>query len=191
MLDADDLQFIREKIAVEVWGGFKDEDEVRKWVAAEPGVDDESLVDELTAYVTQQFRQHRRREARWRKSTMNDSIDRAFDEMNLHGIVALQNAGYTLSDGWSEAHQAADVLAAPARGAVFYHSQDLEAGVAGEGLMLAFGAFESDPLKRDSGSAVIGREVCDVLAANGVRAKWDGAVESRIEIPPFVWRKRR
>ncbi|UGQ11317.1 hypothetical protein LO772_31725 [Yinghuangia sp. ASG 101] len=121
----------------------------------------------------------------------DDAIDRSFDELNDRGIVALQNAGDTMSDGWTDVYEVASTRSAPARGAVFYHGQDLDADVAGEGLRLAFGAFEDDLAKRDDPGAEIARDVRDVLTSHGVRVKWDGAVSSRIEIPPFAWRKRR
>ncbi|MFI6984222.1 DUF6891 domain-containing protein [Embleya sp. NPDC050154] len=191
MLDEYDIQCMREHVALAVWGGFKDEDQVKAWVERQLGADDQALRDELKAYVAQLFREHRRRETRWRKPTANDALDRAFDELNKRGIIALQNAGETLSDGWTEAHEAASARPTPARGAVFYHGQDLESGVAGGGLMLAFGAFEDDLAKPDAASAAVAREVCDALTGHGVRVKWDGAVHSRIEILPFAWRKRR
>ncbi|MFI1585619.1 DUF6891 domain-containing protein [Embleya sp. NPDC020630] len=191
MLDEYDIQSMREHVAVAVLGGFEDEDQVRTWVERELGADDHALRDELTSHVAQLFREHRRREARWRKPTANDAIDRAFDTLNERGIIALQNPGYTLSDGWAEAHEAASARPTPARGAVFYHRQDLECGVAGGGLMLAFGAFEDDLAKRDAAGMAVAQEVCDTLAGHGVRATCDGTVHSRIEILPFAWRKRR
>jgi len=191
MLDAEDIRSMREQIVVAAWGGFEDEDEVEEWVEAELGADDVALGIALKAYIAREFREHGRREAAWREATTNDAIDRAFDELGHRGVIALQNAGSTLSDGWSDVHETASGLPTPARGAVFYHGQDLESGVAGGGLMLAFGAFEEDPVKRDAAGVAIAREVCEVLAAHGVRVKWDGDARSRIEVRPFPWRKRR
>ncbi|WTW95672.1 hypothetical protein OG216_20795 [Streptomycetaceae bacterium NBC_01309] len=191
MLDEYDVEGMREHIELAVRGGFKDADELEAWVERELGADYPELRDELNSLVAQRFREHRRREARWRKPTANDAIDQAFDKLNERGIIALQNAGHTLSDGWAEAHAAASARPTPARGAVFYDSQGLECGVAGGGLMLAFGAFEDDLAKRDAAGAAIAREVCDTLTAHGVRVKWEGTIHSRIEIRPFTWRKRR
>lgn len=190
-LDASDSEtaFLREQIELAVLGGFDDEWDIEDWLQDE--TTDEDLLDELKAYAEELFRKQQARENTWRTSTVNDAIDQAFEELNERGIVALQNAGYTMSDGWSDAHEAASELPEKPRGAVFYHGQDLESGVQGEGLMLAFGAFENDEAKSETASTAIAREVCDTLAAHGVQAKWDGSVHSRIEITPFSWRKRR
>jgi len=66
--------------------------------------------------------------------TVNDRIRRAFAELNKRGIVALQNAGMTMSDGWEDANETAT---SSTRGATFYHRQDLERAMHGEGLLLA------------------------------------------------------
>ena len=67
----------------------------------------------------------------------------------------------------SAAH-ASPANGATPRGAVFYHTQDLERGVAGEGLMLGFGVFHEDNDGDLEGNARLGQEVCQVLAAHGV-----------------------
>ena len=42
-----------------------------------------------------------------RPGGMNDALDAAFTELDGLGIVALQNAGYTQSDGWDDAREIA------------------------------------------------------------------------------------
>lgn len=128
--------------------------------------------------------------------SMNDRLDAAFDELNATGIVAVQGAGYTMSDGWSDVNAIATRLAeADAKkrphGATFFHQQDLERAVAGRGLLLAFGAYEDDDAKHDAASIAVGKRVCEVLNKHGVPTTWDESVEQRIAIPPFEWRKRR
>ena len=186
---ASETAFLREQIELAVVGGFDDEWDIEDWLKDE--TTDEDLLDELKAYAEELFQQQQARENGWRTPTVNDAIDQAFEELNERGIVALQNVGYTMSDGWGDAHEAASELPEKPRGAVFYHGQDLESGIQGEGLMLAFGAFEDDETKSEAASTVIAREVCDTLATHGVKVKWGGSVHSRIEIMPFSWQKRR
>lgn len=124
-------------------------------------------------------------------SAINDGIDAAFDELNATGIVALQCAGYTMSDGWSDVNHRASTRTPPPWGACFYHEQDLERAVAGRGLLLAFGAYEDDDAKHEARSLEVAKRICEVLKKHGVATEWDGTVEQRIRIPPFQWSRRR
>lgn len=183
------------RVEVAVRGGFEDEDELleglEEWVEDELGEANGALTAELEAHARKLLQEQRTLEANWREPTLNDALDSAFEELNANGIVALENAGYTMSDGWADVNEVAGYQDTPPRGAVFYHGQDLERGVAGEGLMLAFGAYENDSAKHEAASLAIGREVCDTLLRHGVKTEWNGSVQARIRIPPFEWRKRR
>ncbi len=128
-------------------------------------------------------------EASWPANTMNDRIDAAFKELGETGIVALQGAGYTLSDGWDEANDIAAQLEPAPRGAVFYHWQDLERGVRGEGLWLAYGAYvEGDG--QEQASLAIAAEACEVLRRHGVAVTFRGNIDERIFVEPFTWQRR-
>lgn len=141
------------------------------------------------AKLEQAWAEQEEQEAHWEPDTVNDRIDAAFDELAERGIVALQDAGYTMSDGWEDIREAAEESEG-AWGGVFFHRQDVERAVDGAGLMLAFGAF-ADGAEHEPESLRLGREVCEVLASHGVATEWDGTVHQRIAIPPFAWRKRR
>lgn len=184
-----------DRVEIAVRGGFEDEEDLldgmEQWVEDELGEADGALAEELLARAKKLLQEQRVLEAGWQEPTLNDAIDSAFEELNQNGIVALENAGYTMSEGWSDVNEVASYQDTPPRGAVFYHGQDLERGVAGEGLMLAFGAYEQDDAKHEAASLAIAREVCDTLARHGVKTEWNGSVDARIRIPPFEWRKRR
>jgi hypothetical protein len=128
-------------------------------------------------------------EATWPAVTTNDKIDAAFKELNEAGIVALQGAGYTMGDGWDEANDIAAQLENPPRGAVFYHWQDLERGVKGEGLWLAYGAYVEGE-GHEQASLAIAAEACEVLRRHGVAVTFRGTIEERIFIEPFTWQRR-
>ncbi|MFY0577344.1 DUF6891 domain-containing protein [Cystobacter fuscus] len=195
MSDDDSREHLLARVECAVRGGFEDEEELleelEQWVEDELGESDRALVETLDAHARKLFQAQRVREAGWGEPTFNDAIDSAFEELNGRGIVALENAGYTMSEGWSDVNEVASSQHTPPRGAVFYHGQDLERGVAGQGLMLAFGAYEEDDAKHEAASLAIAREVCEVLGRHGVRTEWDGSVGERIRIPPFEWRKRQ
>ena len=128
-------------------------------------------------------------EAGWPAVTTNDKIDAAFKELREAGIVALQGAGYTMSDGWDEANDMASQLDPPPRGAVFYHWQDLERGVRGEGLWLAYGAYVEGEA-HEQASLAIAAEACEALRRHGVAVTFTGDIEERIFIEPFTWQRR-
>jgi hypothetical protein len=72
-------------------------------------------------------------------------------------------------------------------GYCFFHSQDIDRALDGEGLMLAFGHLDSeDP---QDGIAV-GRTICDALRKEGFEVEWDGTAEQRINVPRLHWRRR-
>lgn len=129
------------------------------------------------------------REHTWSALTHNDRIDLAFADLNESGIIALQDAGYTMSDGWEDIGNAADETP-NARGGAFFHRQDVERAMSGEGLFIAFGSFDNGPWHA-SLSVMIAQEICDTLARHGVSARWSGDVDSRIATEPFEWKKRR
>ncbi|MCP3143044.1 DUF6891 domain-containing protein [Pyxidicoccus xibeiensis] len=191
----EDREHLFTQVREAVRGGCEDEDSILEGLEARVEMmledSDEALVEELAEYARRLFREQREREAAWSEPSLNDAIDSAFAELDAKGIVTLQGAGYTMSDGWYDVNELASRRSPQPRGAVFYHGQDLERGVRGEGLMLAFGAYEDDDAKHVAASLAIAREVCETLARHGVRTEWNGDVDQRIQIPPFVWRKRR
>jgi len=147
---------------------------------------------ELGAFMAELGRaltEQRAREKTWGERTHNDRIDAAFAKLRARGVVALQDAGYTMSDGWEDVHEARGEVD-DAWGAVFFHRQDVERGVRGEGLMLAYGAFVGGD-EHEPESLRLAREVCEVLGAEGVPCEWNGSLSARIQLPPFEWHKRR
>lgn len=124
---------------------------------------------------------------------VNEAIDAAFEQLRKAGIVALQNAGYTQSDGWDDAREAAEYetqCGRPPVGACFYQFQDLERAVDGAGLLIAFGAFSEegeDPEKVDARARQVASKVLETLRAHGVDASWSGDLKQRISIAPFEW----
>ncbi|AKI98677.1 NusA-like protein [Archangium gephyra] len=190
----DDLRaYLREQVEAAVLGGYQNDKQVLASIEelARHELRDGAQVEQLLEYTRRRLEEHRVEEASWTEPTVNDALDRAFEELTRQGILALQNAGYTLSDGWSVAKDAAEKRFEPIRGATFFHGQDVERGVLGVGLMLAFGAFEEDPARHDEASLAIAREVRETLARHGIETEWNGSVGTRIQIPPFEWRKRR
>ena len=154
---------------------------------------DSTTLAAMEAHARAGIEAQRVAEKTWPETTTNDRIDLAFADLDASGIVALQNAGYTQSDGWDDVNQLADERLARGprpRGATFFHGQDVERGVAGEGLLLAFGAYVDDEAARPAADTAIALDVVDALVRRGVSARWSGQPGARIEILPFPWQKR-
>ena len=182
----DDEKHLYGQIQVWVWSGFYDTDEAEQHLDGlyeddpEIGLDIEVVRKSLSA----EFAKKAVAEKSWPKETDCDRLDRVFDALDAAGIVALQNAGYTMSDGRSEAlhERGFDKY----HGYCFYHGQDLERAVRGGGLMLAFGDIDADPAKKTA----VGHEICASLARAGFNPIWNGDPERRIEFA-IDWKRRR
>lgn len=130
------------------------------------------------------------RERKWKHRTINDAIDEAFARLTKRGILALQNVGGTHATAWAEVLAEIDRRATRARntlGGTYFHSQDTERGIAGQGLSLGFGAVNGEP----DDDLKIARAVVTALRDEGVAYEWDGSRDTRVRILPFEWRKRR
>jgi predicted DNA-binding WGR domain protein len=113
----------------------------------------------------------------------------AFAALNAMRIVAIENCGYTQSDGWDDVNEVAGRLADAGkrqRAGVFYHGQDAARGRRGEGLFLTFGSYAKR--NADADSVAVGHIIVDVLKAHGFHPKWDGTLATRIHTGRFDWK---
>lgn len=183
MNDTD--RYILDEITTWVWSGFYDQDDVQEMIADILEDDADELY--LRSAVAPEFEKKAAAEARWPPETDCDRLDRAFAELNASGVIALQNAGYTMSDGLDDV---GDVLHQQSRthvkGYCFYHGQDLKRAVAGTGLMIAFGDLEDN--KAEKGK--IGDLVRATLEAHGFEIEWNGDPETRLNISNIDWKRR-
>lgn len=166
-----------------VRGGFRTAEEIVSVVCEEIFEDlDEA---EVAKEVEREFDALRREQASWPAETDCDRLTKAFDALNARGIVALENAGYTQSDGYDDVRDAAPP---GAQGYCFYHGQDLDRAVDGGGLYLAFGPL--DPAQEESDGPRVGRIVVEELARRGFKTEWNGTFDQRIFIPKIDWKRR-
>src|ERR1700752_5130342 len=109
-----------------VRGGFEERARIIEILCGEmyePGELDEA---EVIAAVDTAFAALAQDKATWPTTTDCDRLDGAFAVLNTRGIIALQNAGYTQSDGYDDVresyHEHSDRDAVI--GYCFYHGQD-------------------------------------------------------------------
>jgi len=169
-----------------VWSGFYGPDDIQEMIGdvlehdADEAMLRASAVSELAAKVTA--------EKTWPRVTDCDLLDAVFAELDRGGVIALQNAGYTMSDGYSDvSEQLAERNRDQVKGYCFYHGQDLERAVAGDGLMLAFGNLDAEP----AGKCAVGELVAVALRKAGFEVDWNGDPEKRIHLPRINWKRRR
>jgi hypothetical protein len=152
-------------------------DENSEWVKQKaPEIVDE-LVNNL--YVEQ---------AQWPEVTDCDRLDEAFSYLEKKGILCQQNFSCCGNCGageiWDEI-QSAKENGRQIRGYVFFHSQDTESGVEGDGLYINYGSTENG----DIAMLAIANEILDGLHEYGLQTEWDRSLTKRIKI--FVDWKRR
>lgn len=114
-------------------------------------------------------------------------LNAAFLALNRRGIIALHEAGFTLSDGYEDFQDAyeAHPNRASVTGYCFYHEQDVESARLGRSLCLAFGP--SDPDDEETRGPEVGRVVREELERVGLVVNWDGTFARRIEVVDFQW----
>ena len=179
-----------DEIATLVKAGFDDRDRILEIFMEEmyePGDLDQ---DEVEAALDAAITTHEGEKKTWPDVTDYDRLDSAFVSLRRLGVIALHNAGVTQSDGYSDFAEA--LAGAPDRsrieGYCFYHWQDLERAIAGEGLVLSFGP--TNPKDEESRGPAVGSIIVSVLEDAGFEVDWDGSFKQRIFIPNIDWKRR-
>lgn len=178
-----------ESVRQHVWSGFYDADDIVEIIDEaffEPGEVD---IDWLRACIAEEFQRKRDAEGRWEPITDCDRLDQAFEALNEQGILALQNAGYTLSDGLDDVTQRYHERGAECSGVVgycYYHGQDLEHVLADGTMCLAFGDINGD----DTKGVEVGRAIVVVLLRHGFKVEWPELIDVRIQLLGVNWQRR-
>lgn len=181
-----------QEVALHIRGGFDDRDRVVEAFCEEIYEPGELDPEEVEAAVDAAFARLEAEKAGWPEVTDCDRLDAVFAALRQRGIVALQNAGITQSDGYSDCSEEFASLSAQQRSRVigycFYHWQDVEHAVEGRGLFLAFGPV--DPKQEKTHGPAVGRVVVEELQKAGFATAWDGTFGARILIPKLDWKRR-
>jgi hypothetical protein len=179
--------YILERIRTWVWSGFYTPEEVQEMLG--DLLEEEGDVDarKLRAAVGPELAKKAAAEATWPEVTDCDRLDAVFAKLAASGLIAIQNAGYTISDGISDvSEQLSERDSSTVRGYCFYHGQDLERAVAGHGLMLAFADLDGDADKKRA----VGALVAAAFREAGFEVDWNGDPENRIDLPKIDWKRR-
>lgn len=181
----DDEQYVADSIDNWVRAGFYTHDDIEQMV--DDIIEEDVDADEMKSLIGPKLRAKLREERSWPAVTDCDRLDQVFYALCEQGICALANAGYTMSDGYSDVSEAvADAPDGHYTGFCFYHGQDVERAIEGEGVMLAFGDLGDDAAR----SVQVGQVIVDALKLAGFQADWDGTTQTRINLPVFDWKRR-
>ena len=140
-------QYILETIKAHVWSGFETADDIQEIIAdlLEEGADQSMLRQSVSIELNKKYQA----EKSWPQVTDVDRLDKVFQSLNSIGILCLHNAGYTMSDGHDDSHDALiDYPKGQFFGYCFYHRQDLERAISGGGLRLPMITSEVMCLKK-------------------------------------------
>jgi hypothetical protein len=186
----DNEAVARDAVRRYVWSGFYGSDEIVEIIDESifrPGEIDK---DWLRAEIERAFSKKLEEQKNWPTHTDCDRLDRVFDALNNQGILALQNAGYTQSDGMSDVSQfyfEAGGEQSGIEGYCFYHGQDLEGVMESGELWLTFG----DIAGKDEAGVGIGQRIRRVFEAAGFVVEWDGSIKTRLLVKGIRWQRRR
>lgn len=152
---------------------------------------DENDFDEtwLKHEIDYRLKKHKEDSLKWQKPTDFDRLVKSFDELNKKKIVSIHKAGYTKSDGENDCFEIITELneiGICAKGFCYYHTQDLERAIGKEQMLfIGFDSFNGN----DALAKEVAEEIISVLTKNGFTIKWNGSLDSRIEILNIHWKK--
>ncbi len=173
-----------------VRGGFEDEDDIFAIIAEDTFDLSGQERDDARQEIERLWAEHEAEKATWPAVTDCDRLDDAFRSLSGMGIICLQNAGLTQSDGYQDFREALGRHPNPVevQGYCFFHGQDLARAVNGHGLYMAFGP--SDPRQEEQEGPRIGKLVLVELERVGLSVVWDGTFDQRIFVPNLRWQQR-
>jgi hypothetical protein len=125
----------------------------------------------------------------WPTITDCDRLDEAFAALERGGIIARQNFSCCGTCGSSEIWDEIKALeegGGKAYGYAFYHVQDTERAVEGDGVYLNYGACEEG----EEPAIATARAIVAELERHGLTTNWNGTWEKRIAVE-LDWKRRR
>lgn len=178
------------EIASMVRSGFYNRERLIEVFTEEMYAPGELEPNDVASVIDAQLSKYEQEKLAYPAITDCDRLDAAFEKMNEQRVIAIQNAGYTQSDGYDDVGEryAQHVDKKSILGYCFYHGQDLERAVDGGGLFFAFGPIA--PTEEQTIGIEVGNIVRDALEQTGLSVNWNGTFEKRLSVPTLNWQKR-
>ena len=178
-----------EQLEKDILFGFENGDELLESISEM--FYDENDFDEkwLKQEIDSRLKKHQTESLKWEKPTDFDRLVKSFDKLNKNKIVSLHRAGYTKSDGEEDCSEIISELkeiGINTKGYCYYHTQDLERAIGEEKMLfIGFDSYNRD----DKLAKEVAEKIIEVLTDNGFRTKWNGSIDTRIEILNINWKK--
>ncbi len=183
-------EYLEERLKVFVWSGFYQRDQILGYLSEDAeGEGEEISARDLARIVDNELAIKREAEKAWPDRTDCDKLDDAFAQLRATGLIALQNAGFTQSEGFQDCCQEYERLGGEksgVKGFCFYTFQDLERGVCGYGMDFGFGATDG----QEKPSIEVGNSIVAALTEQGFEVKWDGTIDRRPRVVSVDWKRR-
>ncbi|MDU1892462.1 MAG: hypothetical protein E6767_17395 [Dysgonomonas sp.] len=183
-------KYLYDRFLISIKSGFQSvEDIVDDTLEA---VEDEGWEDEISEEwiqenIQKEYAKNEAASKTWQHPTDTEKLHTAFDNLGRQKIVALHNAGYTLSEAVYDCQEMWQDLADNGTkpiGYCYYHGQDLERVIETGSLNIG---FDGEKPKNDKEAIAIGNKVATALKEAGLNVKWDGTASKRIELIDFNW----
>jgi len=178
-----------EQLEKDILFGFENGDDLLESISEMFYDEDDFDENWLKKEIEVRLKNHQTESLNWEKPTDFERLVKSFDELNEEKIVSLHRAGYTRQDGeddCSEIIAELKEIGITTKGYCFYHTQDLERAI-GEEKMLFIG-FDSYN-REDELAKEVAEKIVEVLKKNGFNTKWNGSLDTRIEILNINWKK--
>lgn len=187
-MNNDLIDEINQIISFLIDSGFFDKDEILD-IIEEQFIFENISLEKIANIISKKYDEKIDDEKNWSSLTDFDRLVNCFDELNKNDIIAIHNAGNTITDGIEDSFEVFHHLKSQkinAKWFCFYNLQDIEIAIKSNSLNLGFGDFENNTLK----SLEIGKTITKILKNNGFSIEWNEDINQRIKIQPFYWKKR-
>jgi hypothetical protein len=192
--DVDDATATQRGLVSEwLWYGYCSFESINRWIDENHAAGDGFDLAWIKAFAVRALARKRAAEALWPQVTDVDRLHQAFASLHEQGVCAVHWAGNDMDEGLEAVIEAlreayeAGVAEDHYWGVCYFHSQDMDRALDGHGLLLAFDAIGSEVA---ADMERVGRKVCEVLEQEGLKTRWNGRANSRIELPTLRWQRR-
>lgn len=189
---SEDQEFIFDSIYTQVRSGFHSVDDIKDYITEEiedNGVEDEVSQEWAFEQINDVYEELKSESTSWNAPTQTNHLIAAFDELAENKIIALHYAGYTNEDAEFEVSEVERALRdnnEKSVGYCFYHGQDLERAVRGEGMYISFQKIDN---VSDVVSKEVAKQIVEILEKHTLEVDWNGKSSSRIFLPNFKWER--